>query len=109
MVSRNTRLPWAMLSLFEYTFRSRAWPTWARYAATLAIVVATLLVRLALQAHYPGSPFLLFMLAIIICSALSDHGCGILSVLQTPHSATARGKAASSASGQSLFTSQTGS
>jgi two-component system, sensor histidine kinase PdtaS len=81
MVSRDTRLPWAMLSLFEYTFRTRAWPTWARYAATLAIVVATLLVRLALQAHTPGSPFLLFMLAVILCAALFDHGCGILSVL----------------------------
>src|SRR5215207_10411704 len=81
MVSHNTRLSWAMLSLFEYTFRTRAWPTWARYAATCAIVVAILLVRLALQAQFPGSPFLLFMLAVILCSALFDHGCGIFSVL----------------------------
>src|SRR4051812_8887361 len=95
MVSRDTRLPWVMLSLFQYTFRTRAWPTWARYAATCAIVVTTLLVRLALQAQFPGSPFLLFMLAVILCSALFDHGCGILSGLQTPHSATARGHAAS--------------
>lgn len=72
-----------MLPLFAYTFRTRAWPTWARYAATVAIVVVTLLVRLALQAHTPGSPFLLFMLAVIICSALFDHGCGIFSVLLT--------------------------
>src|SRR5215207_1111544 len=81
MVSHNTRLSWAMLSLFEYTFRTRAWPTWARYAATCAIVVAILLVRLALQAQFPGSPFLLFMLAVILCSALFDHGAGIFSVL----------------------------
>src|SRR5438128_2281653 len=70
-----------MLSLFEYTFRTRAWPTWARYTATCAIVVLTLLVRLAIQVQFPGSPFLLFMLAVIICSALFDHGCGIFSVL----------------------------
>jgi K+-sensing histidine kinase KdpD len=81
MVSHNTRLAWAMLSLFEYTFRTRSWPTWARYAATCAIVVAILLVRLALQAQFPGSPFLLFMLAVILCSALFNHGCGIFSVL----------------------------
>src|SRR3954471_13024301 len=89
MVSRDTGLPWAMLSLFEYTFRTRAWPTWARYAATSAIVVTTLLVRLALQAQFPGSPVLRFILVVILCSALFDHGCGILSVLQTPRSATA--------------------
>jgi two-component sensor histidine kinase len=81
MVSHNTRLAWAILSLFEYTFRTRSWPTWARYAATCAIVVAILLVRLALQAQFPGSPFLLFMLAVILCSALFNHGCGIFSVL----------------------------
>jgi two-component system, sensor histidine kinase PdtaS len=69
------------LSLFKYTFLTRAWPTWARYAATIAIVAATLAVRLALHAWFPGSPFLLFFLAIILCSALFDHGAGMFSVL----------------------------
>jgi two-component sensor histidine kinase len=69
------------LSLFKYTFLTRAWPTWARYAATAAIVVATLAVQLALHAWFPGSPFLLFFLAIILCSALFDHGAGVFSVL----------------------------
>src|SRR4051812_45913879 len=81
MVSPDTPLPWGVLSLFPYTLRTPAWPGWARYAATLFIGVTTLLVRLALQAQFPGSPFLLFMLAVILCAALFDHGCGILSVL----------------------------
>jgi two-component sensor histidine kinase len=71
----------ATLSLFKYTFLTRAWPTWARYAATVMIVVATLMARLALDAWFPGSPFLLFFLAIILCSALFDHGAGMFSVL----------------------------
>jgi|RhiMethySRZTD1v2_1073278.scaffolds.fasta_scaffold15273_7 two-component sensor histidine kinase len=69
------------LSLFKYTFLTRAWPTWIRYAATVAIVVGTLAVRLALEAWFPGSPFLLFFLAIILCSALFDHGAGMFSVV----------------------------
>jgi two-component sensor histidine kinase len=69
------------LSLFKYTFLTRAWPTWARYAATAAIVLATLGIRLALHAWFPGSPFLLFFLAIIVCAALFDHGAGIFAVL----------------------------
>jgi two-component sensor histidine kinase len=70
-----------MLPLFEYTFRTRAWPTWARYAATCAVVIVMLLVRLAIPVQFPGSPFLLFMLAVIICAALFNHGCGIFAVL----------------------------
>jgi two-component sensor histidine kinase len=69
------------LTLFKYSFVTRAWPTWARYAATAAIVVTVLAVRLALHECFPGSPFLLFFLAIILCSALFDHGAGMFSVL----------------------------
>ncbi len=71
----------ATLFLFKYTFLTRAWPTWARYAATAVIVLATLGIRLALHAWFPGSPFLLFFLAIIVCAALFDHGTGIFAVL----------------------------
>jgi two-component sensor histidine kinase len=71
----------ATLSLFKYTFLTRAWPTWARYAATAVIVLATLGIRLALHTWFPGSPFLLFFLAIIVCAALFDHGTGIFAVL----------------------------
>ena len=70
-----------MLRLFQYTFLTRAWPSWARYMATLLIVVTALALRLALTSYMPGSPFLLFMLAIILCSALFDHGSGIFAVL----------------------------
>ena len=69
------------LTLFKYSFVTRAWPTWARYAATAAIVVTMLAARLALHAWFPGSPFLLFFLAIILCSALFDHGAGVFAVL----------------------------
>jgi len=71
----------ATLSLFKYTFLTRAWPTWARYAVTAAIVLATWSVRLALHTWFPGSPFLLFFLAIIFCAALFDHGTSIFAVL----------------------------
>lgn len=71
----------AVLSVFKYTFVTRAWPTWQRYTATAAIVLAALLPRLALQAWFPGSPFLLFFLAIILSAALFDHGSGIVAVL----------------------------
>src|SRR5918993_5867284 len=70
-----------MLGLIKATFITRAWPTWARYATTVLIVFAALGLRLALQAYIPGSPFLLFFLAIIVCAALFDHGTGILAVL----------------------------
>lgn len=77
----------ATLSLFKYTFVTRAWPAWARYAATAAIVLAALSVRIALHAWFPGSPFLLFFLAVIVCAALFDHGTGIFAVLLSAASA----------------------
>jgi K+-sensing histidine kinase KdpD len=70
-----------MLKLFQYTFLTRAWPTWARYMATILIVVMTLALCVALTSYMPGSPFLLFMLAILLCSALFDQGSGIFAVL----------------------------
>ena len=69
------------LYLFKYTFITRAWPTWARYAATAAIVLATFGIQLVFHAWFPSSPFLLFFLAIILCAALFDHGAGIFAVL----------------------------
>lgn len=44
-------------------------------------MLAALGIRLALHAWFPGSPFLLFFLAIIVCAALFDHGAGIFAVL----------------------------
>jgi two-component sensor histidine kinase len=74
-----------MLNLIGLTLVTRTWPTWLRYLTTVLIVLATLLVRTALQSgipeNIPGSPFLLFFLAIILCSALFDHGTGIFAVL----------------------------
>ena len=37
------------LSLIKYTFLTRAWPTWARYFATFLIVLATLVMRVAIE------------------------------------------------------------
>jgi hypothetical protein len=53
------------LSLFRYTFVSRAWPSWARYLATVLIVCAMLGLRLALGDLFQGYPFLFFFLAIL--------------------------------------------
>ena len=57
------------MSIFRHTFLTRGWPTWARYTVTVLIVFASLGLRLALGHYLPGSPFLLFFLAIIVCSA----------------------------------------
>jgi two-component sensor histidine kinase len=70
-----------MLRLFQYTFLTRAWPIWVRYLATFLIVVTALALRMALTSYMPGSPFLVFMLAIILCAALFDQGSGIFAVL----------------------------
>ena len=74
-----------MLNLIGLTLVTRTWPTWLRYLTTALIVLATLLVRSALQSgiteNVPGSPFLLFFLAIILSSALFDCGTGIFAVV----------------------------
>jgi two-component sensor histidine kinase len=75
------RLPSRASSLFRYAFLSRGWPIWARYLATTLIIVLAAAARQVLQPYSPGSPFLLFFLGIIVCSALFDHGTGIYSVL----------------------------
>jgi two-component system, sensor histidine kinase PdtaS len=69
------------LSLLRHTFLTRAWPIWARYTVTVLAVIAALGFSLVLPQHLPGAPFLPFFLAIIICSALFDHGSGIVAVL----------------------------
>jgi two-component system, sensor histidine kinase PdtaS len=69
------------LSVLRHTFLTRGWPTWARYTVTVLAVFATVGFSLALPPQIPGSPFLPFFLAIIICSALFDHGSGIIAVL----------------------------
>jgi two-component sensor histidine kinase len=80
--SRNPDKPGsATLSLFKYTFLTRAWPIWARYVVTALIVLAALGLKLAVRAYFPGSPFLLFFFAIILSSALFDYGSGIFAVL----------------------------
>jgi two-component system, sensor histidine kinase PdtaS len=69
------------VALFRYTFLTRSWPVWARYLTTAAIVLSALALRLALDPFLEGSPFLLFVVAIILCAALFDHGSGIFAVL----------------------------
>ena len=72
---------WSTLSVLRHTFLTRAWPTWARYTVTVLAVFATLGFSLVLPPQLPGTPFLPFFLAIIICSALFDHGSGMVAVL----------------------------
>lgn len=74
-----------MLNLIGLTLVTRTWPTWLRYLTTVLIVLASLFVRSALQSgiaeNVPGSPFLLFFLAILLSAALFDHGTGIFAVI----------------------------
>ena len=62
--------------------RTRRWPTWARYAATLAIVAAAFLLRRAADPILPqGYPYLLAFLAflaMLLSAALFDHAAGLL-------------------------------
>ena len=59
--------------------RTRRWPTWARYVATLAIVVAIFLLRRAADPILPqGYPYLLAFLAVLLSAALVDHAAGLL-------------------------------
>ena len=59
--------------------RTRRWPAWARYAATLAIVVAAFLLRRAADPILPqGYPYLLAFLAVLLSAALFDHAAGLL-------------------------------
>lgn len=69
------------LSIFRHTFLTRDWPTWARYTVTILIVFATLGFSLVLPQKIPGSPLQPFFLAIIISSAMFDHGSGIVAVV----------------------------
>jgi two-component system, sensor histidine kinase PdtaS len=68
-------------NMARYTFVSRAWPSWARYLATVLIVCAMLALRLALGDLFQGYPFLFFFLAILASAALFNRGTGILAVL----------------------------
>jgi two-component sensor histidine kinase len=70
-----------LLRLFAYTFLTRGWPTWIRYVATAAIILSIFGLRHLIGTPVPGTPFLFLLLAIMICSALFDHGTGIFAVL----------------------------
>ena len=62
--------------------RTRAQPVLVRYLATLAIVLATFLLRIAAEPALPaGYPFLLFFVAILLSAALFDHGTGLFAVV----------------------------
>ena len=59
--------------------RTRRWPTWARYAVTVAIVAAAFLLRRAADPILPqGYPYLLAFLAVLLSAALFDHAAGLL-------------------------------
>ena len=59
--------------------RTRRWPAWARYAATLDIVAAVFLLRRAADPILPqGYPYLLAFLAVLLAAALFDHAAGLL-------------------------------
>src|SRR5690242_10931165 len=62
--------------------RTRALPAWARYGATIAIVLSIFLVRRAAEPILPeGYPFLLFFVAILVSASLFDHGASLLATV----------------------------
>src|SRR5689334_15257270 len=59
--------------------RTRRWPTWARYAATVGIVGAIFLLRRAADPILPpGYPYLLAFVAVLLSAALFNHASGLL-------------------------------
>ncbi|MCO6414662.1 DUF4118 domain-containing protein [Siccirubricoccus sp. KC 17139] len=69
-------LPRAIIS------RTRRWPEVVRICATIAIVLAVFLSRLAASHILPaGYPYLLSFIAILIAAALFDHRCGLIATV----------------------------
>jgi K+-sensing histidine kinase KdpD len=59
--------------------RTRRWPTWARYAATIAIVAVIFLLRRAADPILPpGYPYLLAFVAVLLSAVLFNHASGLL-------------------------------
>jgi two-component sensor histidine kinase len=74
------------MPLSEYVIavlgRTRSLPIAVRYGATVGIVMLMFLLRLAAEPMLPeGYPFLLFFVAILLSSALFDHGSGLVAVV----------------------------
>jgi two-component sensor histidine kinase len=58
---------------------TRALPVWLRFATTLGIVLATLLVRMISdQVLGESYPFMLFFVPVLLSACLFDHGSGLL-------------------------------
>jgi K+-sensing histidine kinase KdpD len=59
--------------------RTRRWPTWARYAASTAIVAVVFLLRRAADPILPpGYPYLLAFVAVLLSAVLFNHASGLL-------------------------------
>jgi len=59
--------------------RTRTLPVWVGYATTVAIVLATFLLRWAVDPILPLSyPYLLAFVAIVVSASLFNHGSGLL-------------------------------
>ena len=69
-----------MYRLFEHPLPTRAWPTAARYAVTLVLVIAALMATGWLRPHLDGHVFLFFFAAVIACAVLFNHGSSVLAV-----------------------------
>jgi K+-sensing histidine kinase KdpD len=70
-----------MERLFTITASTRAFPAWARYAATTTLVGSALALRLVVFGEGPGYPFLLFFPIVVLAGVLFDRGTGIYAAL----------------------------
>lgn len=70
-----------MERLFAYTASTRAFPAWARYSATTALVGVAVALRLAIFGEGPGYPFLLFFPVVVLAGVLFDRGTGIYAAI----------------------------
>lgn len=75
------RRSWSMRELFHWALTTRAIPGWARYAATIALVLLAFALMMSGGQSMHRYPFLIFVPVILVTGIFFDRGNGILATL----------------------------
>ncbi|RYD85320.1 MAG: DUF4118 domain-containing protein [Verrucomicrobiaceae bacterium] len=71
-----------LLKVVLPSFFTRRWPTWGKYLATTILMVGLLGIRTMVDPFLFSFPVLVFILGVLICAVLFDHGSGILATIE---------------------------
>lgn len=69
------------IKALTFSFSTRSWPLWVKYAATFLITLAVLGLRIAVQPWIPAFPLLFFFVSVIISAVIFDHGSGLVAAV----------------------------